>query len=290
MARASSLRRGRVRAGVLGPRRLALYRDAHGQAHAIDARCPHLGADLSQGRVTPEGLRCAFHGWTFGADGACRAAPGHRDPPGRCARVYPLEERWNLLWLFNGPRPLFALPTPDPGRRWRTLMLPAQRVACHPHLVLANGLDLAHYETLHGMTFDAPPTLDVARAGEVSVELRGRPRSRLWQRLSGTSATPIVARFTTIGGSLAWSTVNAPTRFHVLFTGRPDATGGCVTRTLFFFPTPPGPAWLRGLGLMATLLRHDRRVLDGLEFRPAFAETDAPLRAFATAVDALGAW
>lgn len=289
--RSNAVRRARLRSFELGNRRIAIYRDESGCVHAIDARCPHLGADLTQGTVEGDALRCAFHGWCFGADGVCRDAPGHRHAPDRRARTYPTEERWGLVWIFNGPTPLFDLPLPDGGQRWRTLRLPQQRVACHPHVVLANGLDLSHYEAVHGMTFTGEPRLTVA-AGEyeVSVELRGRPHSRFWQIVSGTRHREIVARFTTIGGSLALSSVLSPIRFHVLFTGRPDHAGRCVTQTIFLFRTAPNAEWLRALGLMATLLHDDRRVLDTIDFRPEFAETDEPVRAFANVVDALGAW
>jgi hypothetical protein len=38
------------------------------------------------------------------------------------------------------------------------------------------------------------------------------------------------------------------------------------------------------------LLRDDRRVLDSIDFRPAFAEGDEPLQAFASVVNMLGSW
>ena len=224
-AKSASVAPGRVRVLELGPRRIAVYRNEDGHAHAIDARCPHLGADLTQGTVCGDGLRCAFHGWTFGPDGACTKAPGHAQPPDRRTRVYPVVERWGFIWVFNGPTPQFDLPTPEAGDRWRAFALPSQKIRCHPHLVLANGLDLTHYETLHGLRFTEPSRLLVSSPHEVTVEMRGRPQSRLWRAVSGTQRTDLVARFTTHGASLAWSSVLAPIRFHVLFTGRPDRQG-----------------------------------------------------------------
>jgi hypothetical protein len=41
---------------------------------------------------------------------------------------------------------------------------------------------------------------------------------------------------------------------------------------------------------MAMLLHDDRRVLDSIDFRPHFSEADAPLKAFAAVVNALGSW
>ena len=39
-------------------------------------RCPHRGVSLSLGQPADGGaLACAFHGWEFGPDGACRHVP-----------------------------------------------------------------------------------------------------------------------------------------------------------------------------------------------------------------------
>jgi phenylpropionate dioxygenase-like ring-hydroxylating dioxygenase large terminal subunit len=287
--RSRHLRREHIRSFELGSRRIAVYRTHDGRVHAIDARCAHLGADLTLGTVTPTGVRCAFHGWCFGADGRCERAPTAARPPARSVRAYPCEERWGLVWIFNGPSPAFPLPSPDPDRRWWSLTLPPQRVGCHPHLVLANGLDITHYETLHDMTFTQPPDLEVG-AHEVSMTMRGRPRSAFWRFVAGAHRGDVIARFTTIGGSLAWTTVLSPVRFHVLFSGRPDRAGRCVTRTVMLFPRALNGDCLRAIGLMAMLLHDDRRVLDTIDFRPDFTAGDEPLRAFARVVDSLGAW
>lgn len=287
--RSRSLKPGRIAILELRTRRIAVYRDTNGRVHAMDARCPHLGADLALGTVEDDRIRCAFHRWSFGPDGFCHDAPGHDTPPRRRARAYPCEERWGLVWIFNAPTPLFELPTPADDRRWWALRLPSQRIKCHPHLVLANGLDIAHYDALHGLSFTEPPTLTVG-AHDVSLRLRGRPRSRFWRFVSGARRADIVATFTTIGGSLAWTTVDAPVRFHVLFTGRPDRESRCVTQTIFLFPKSLSLDCVRAFGTMAMLLHDDRQVLDTIDFRPDFDDADEPLRAYARVVDALGAW
>lgn len=282
-ARGRTLSPGVVRAWPLLGRQIVFYRDGAGRARALDARCPHLGANLGHGRVVGEGLQCAFHHWCFGPDGQCQAAPGHASPPRRRTRPYPVQERWGLLWLFNGPQPLFTLPEPpDPPRFW-TLCPPAQHIRCHPHLVIANGLDATHFEALHGMELLEEPSLTVEPPYRVTLSLCGRPHSRLLRRLSGSERAPIRATFTTIGGSLAWAAVQSPVEFYVLFTGRPTPEGGCRTQTVFFLPR--GPSFLRALAAMYVLLRDDRRILDDIAFAPAFTEADAPLRAFAALIE-----
>jgi hypothetical protein len=54
-------------------------------------------------------------------------------------------ERWGFVWVFNGPTPRFDLPSTEPGIQWRAFALPPQTIRCHPHLVLANGLDLTSH-------------------------------------------------------------------------------------------------------------------------------------------------
>lgn len=57
-------------------RPIVLARMADGHVVAFDDRCPHRLVPLSDGRIVPAGLRCAYHGWTFDATGRCTAMPG----------------------------------------------------------------------------------------------------------------------------------------------------------------------------------------------------------------------
>ena len=56
---------------------LAAFRDENGEAHVLDAYCPHLGANISiGGRVIGDCLECPFHGWQFrGSDGKVTKIP-----------------------------------------------------------------------------------------------------------------------------------------------------------------------------------------------------------------------
>ena len=207
IARSREVKMGRLRSFDLSNRRIALYRGGARTVHALDARCPHLGADLSHGSVTENGVRCAFHGWRIGSDGRCKHAPGLEYVPQRGVRSYPVAERWGFVWLFNGPRPLFELPaTPD---RLRSVRLPSRTIRCHPHLVVGNGLDATHFETLHDVEFTSAPRLVVEDRFRISLEMRGRPRRTYLRRLV---AGEMYARFTTIGASLAWAEVFEPVR------------------------------------------------------------------------------
>src|SRR5712691_4561408 len=108
--RSRDVRAERIASYTLLNRRIAIYRDRSGVVHALDARCPHLGADLGQGCLVDDEVQCAFHKWRFGADGSCRFAPGMANPPERQARVYPVQERWGLVWILNKRPSLCLLP------------------------------------------------------------------------------------------------------------------------------------------------------------------------------------
>ena len=288
-ARSSDVRTGKIKTHRLLHRNIILYRDSAGVAHAMDAQCPHLGADLGQGKLISDEVQCAFHHWRFGPDGRCRSAPNHTSTPSRCVRAYPTEERWGLLWLFNGPRASFPLPSPPDAGRYRIVRTPSQIIRCHPHLVVGNGLDTAHLGTLHEMDFTAPPHWSAGAPFTVTSTVQGRPRAAWLRWVTGSSREDIVATFSALGGNLAWATVSQPVRFHALFTGQPDA-GGCRTQVVLFLPATFDTKPLRAVALLLFILKNDRRVLERLQFVPAYAEGDECLRSLAEVVNSMPVW
>ncbi len=50
---------------------LVAFRDSAGRAGLLAEACPHRRASLFFGRNEEGGLRCVYHGWKFGVDGAC---------------------------------------------------------------------------------------------------------------------------------------------------------------------------------------------------------------------------
>ena len=82
---------------------LVLYR-VQGRPVALADLCIHRGTPLSRGWLDDEGcLVCAYHGWAFGADGACVRIPALEpgQPIPRKARVtaYRVAERYGLVWV-----------------------------------------------------------------------------------------------------------------------------------------------------------------------------------------------
>jgi phenylpropionate dioxygenase-like ring-hydroxylating dioxygenase large terminal subunit len=67
---------GDIAAGTLNSypfmgREIVVFRPERGEAAALDAHCPHLGAHFGHGgKVVGETLKCPLHGRQFGVDGA----------------------------------------------------------------------------------------------------------------------------------------------------------------------------------------------------------------------------
>jgi len=97
-----------LRVTVLGEELLA-FRDSTGRPALVSRRCAHRGADLYFGRNEACGVRCAYHGWKFDADGACVDMPTVEPERAVALRerarinAYPVREWGGMLWAYLGP-------------------------------------------------------------------------------------------------------------------------------------------------------------------------------------------
>jgi phenylpropionate dioxygenase-like ring-hydroxylating dioxygenase large terminal subunit len=301
-ARSEEVRRGRALSRELLGRRVALYRGEDGGVRALDARCAHLGADLGDGTVVGNRLRCAFHHWTYGEDGRCRVIPYMSDVP-ETARTfaYPAREKHGCIWIFAGTSPSFEIPSFE---RYADDVLVATRLrprilGCHPHLAIMNGLDIQHFRTVHGFDFIDEPSVVTLDAHRVQAHLKVRLRAdtivaRGVRLVAGDTFT---ASFTTWGGNMATiegSAGSVPVL--VFFTHRPLPDGRSASQTFLFAPRARGLRRLLGAEtallavarvVMGFILSRDRDVLDGVLFRPNLVPADAPLATFIRQVNAM---
>lgn len=92
-------------------RDLVLWKDpATQQWVALDDKCPHRLAPLSEGRIDENGwLQCSYHGWSFDGSGACRKIPqaASQGPeakavasPRACATKLPTVVSQGLLFVW----------------------------------------------------------------------------------------------------------------------------------------------------------------------------------------------
>jgi phenylpropionate dioxygenase-like ring-hydroxylating dioxygenase large terminal subunit len=101
-----------------------LGRSKDGRLFALRDICPHRAAPLSAGRfrTEPSGeatVECPYHGWRFGADGACRVIPSLVDDQaldvGRISvRRYPVAESQGLVFVWIGTDPRGEPDRPPP--------------------------------------------------------------------------------------------------------------------------------------------------------------------------------
>jgi nitrite reductase/ring-hydroxylating ferredoxin subunit len=179
--------------------RVVVWRDPAGKPVVQTAWCPHLGADLSLGKIVEGRLRCPYHHWSFEAGGACAHIPtGDRIPSAARVFSYPTAEAWGLVWAFNGEQADFAppvLPDAEEGaidfqtvergeRPWDTWV------------ATSNGVDFQHLRTLHGLPGNSmPETLEV-EAGAIEFTSES-PYHLQHGRITGTN---IFAQHLRLGG------------------------------------------------------------------------------------------
>lgn len=136
---------------------VVLYRRTDGAPVALEDRCCHRHAQLSQGQLKGDAVECAYHGFRFAPDGQCIRIPGQEVIP-KSARVrsYPVVERFHWVWIWMGDPALAdeslipdfsVMDHPDWNWRGETLAVEGNYL-----LVVENLMDLSHLPTLHKTT------------------------------------------------------------------------------------------------------------------------------------------
>jgi phenylpropionate dioxygenase-like ring-hydroxylating dioxygenase large terminal subunit len=188
------LRREPVGVG-LGTRKFVGFKNASDAASVIDARCSHMGADLSRGCVRDGRIHCPLHDWQYDGDGRCVHIPaGDQTPPPPFARqaAFPSTQLGGHVVFHNAPTAAYPMPfydgvTPDD-------LLPARPfdfVVDTPwYMIGANAFDLQHFRVAHDRTLVDEPVVEspspFARRISATYEVTGGGwRDRLTRWLSG---------------------------------------------------------------------------------------------------------
>jgi phenylpropionate dioxygenase-like ring-hydroxylating dioxygenase large terminal subunit len=157
VAQSSDVAPGPLAVTVLGEP-LALWRTADGALMAARDRCPHREAPLSLGQVVESGLQCPYHGWTFGASGACvriPSAPSERavPPTARLATVH-ATERYGLAWVsLDAPVADIPAMAYEGDARFRRINTPVEVWHVSATRMADNFMDITHVPWVHAGTF-----------------------------------------------------------------------------------------------------------------------------------------
>ncbi|MBS0405029.1 MAG: aromatic ring-hydroxylating dioxygenase subunit alpha [Proteobacteria bacterium] len=136
---------------------LAVWRGTDGKVHALEDRCPHRGAKLSQGTILNDTLKCPYHGVEVRCDGVATsvpASPGCKLEGSHSTFNYHVAEVADTLFVYNASKPV---DTPPPLTLPPELADDAQfsRFLCYVEwkcdyrYVLDNVLDPMHGTFLH---------------------------------------------------------------------------------------------------------------------------------------------
>ena len=145
---------GKLLARTLLEQPLVIYKGDSGRAVALDDRCCHRGAKLSNGRLEGDCVRCMYHGLKFDATGKCVQIPGQDNIPAKLGvRGYPVVERDHLIWVWMGdpavadPASIIDIPyLRDPA--WRGVPDYLHYEADY-RLIVDNLSDFAHLAFVH---------------------------------------------------------------------------------------------------------------------------------------------
>lgn len=178
-ARSDELRKGQPLQRVIMEELIALWRRPDGAPAALVDRCPHRNALLSEGDIQPDGaIRCPYHGWTFGADGACLKIPSESEDGctshRRSTEPFPVCERDGLIWIWMGGPDRPPLPDEQPFSMphwgedgWRTYYMTTRFENDVTNLV-ENFMDVPHTVFVHRGWFRTRKAMQV----QVEVERR----------------------------------------------------------------------------------------------------------------------
>jgi phenylpropionate dioxygenase-like ring-hydroxylating dioxygenase large terminal subunit len=174
---------------------LVIYRQSDGRLAALEDRCCHRLAPLSQGRIEGNDIRCLYHGLKFAPDGACNEVPGHSAiPKAMRVRSYPIVERFSAAFIWMG----------DPGKVDESLIPPFVGVddpnwfmapgrmdyEVNFELIQDNLLDLSHIAWVHRNSFGGGRT-DTNRAwAEAELHITQLPRGLRVERWMKDAPTP----------------------------------------------------------------------------------------------------
>ena len=170
---------------TVGGVEIVAWRDDHQDLHVGPASCPHLGADLTTGRVVCGGLICPWHGLRLegGREFGWKPLPGHDDGV--------------LVWVrldkVGGEEPLDAPVLPARPVGPQLAAVARLDGVCEARDIIANRLDPWHGSWFHPYSF---AQLDVLSAPPADADEESDVFTVAVTFHLGRVGVPVVAEFT----------------------------------------------------------------------------------------------
>lgn len=289
LVESKKLKKGQAKSYKLLDQRLALYRGEDKKVRAMDAFCPHMGADLGNGEVIENKLRCYFHQWEFSGDGSVQKVPALEKPPcGVKVQSYPVQEKYGQIWVYSGVEADHDVPVAPGLEEYDADALYVKEITlfAHHHVLMAGGIDLNHFATVHNL--DMEFNFDVVEDGSEFIwELEGElpdngfkarigkwflgPKFRYQMKFSGGSVTAITygykQKFKGVGKELP--------SLHILWGAIPQENG--VSKVKIFLLTKKRKGlmgklkniglYLSTFGLLTILRDEDAKAFPNMRFQ-----------------------
>lgn len=152
-----ALKPGRLVGKTLVGEPVVFARTPAGEVYALRDICPHRGIPLRHGRMVGAEVECPYHGWRFGANGACSLIPSlvegqEMDLAKIRVRRYPVVERQGLIWIYigaPGEEPAVAPPEVPIPAGAQPKMVSRVHFPCHVDHAVIGLMDPAHGPFVH---------------------------------------------------------------------------------------------------------------------------------------------
>ncbi|MGB1247880.1 MAG: Rieske 2Fe-2S domain-containing protein [Chitinophagales bacterium] len=137
--------------------KLAVFRGENGEIGVFDIFCPHLNANLADGRVEGNNLVCPFHGWQFKNNGQCAHIPYSEGKPPSQAKVKTWEaiEAWGLILVWHHAKGLAPEWNPQNYlpelEKYKYHGYTDDVLHIHLQDFAENGADYAHFNFVHNL-------------------------------------------------------------------------------------------------------------------------------------------
>lgn len=221
VCRSQDVKRGSVKSQLICHQRIVIFRGHNNQIKILDAFCPHMGADLGNGKVVENNIECYFHRWRFNGEGNLVNVPclsKTQTTPGSVKlQSYPVEEKFGFIWVYSGQKAPYAVPNPAglESKELSSIYLGSAFLHVHHHVMMASGIDLQHFSSVHGLDINFKYQVQQKNASIFDWELEGEmPTNNLKTKfLSSLFGKKVgyVARFA--GGSVVTVTYGPDQRW-----------------------------------------------------------------------------